>query len=127
MHVILRENPAGASIVAPANWVLGCQEVRKDLQLTLGVFLERLRENLDDAHSCQFEYFHLFFFFFFFSSTLDSTAPILLLWHGRFLLCDLLWLFVFHLVSSSQNRCESFSFRITKTVLNLPLSWCAGS
>ena len=37
---------------AAAIQVVGCQEVRKDLQLTLGVFLVWLRENLDDVHSC---------------------------------------------------------------------------
>ena len=55
---IERENLADAAIQ-----VEGCQEVRKDLQLTLGVFLEWLRENLDDVHSCQFEYIHPCFFF----------------------------------------------------------------
>ena len=46
---IERENVAAAAAIQ----VVGCQEVRKDLQLTLGVFLEWLRENLDVVHSCQ--------------------------------------------------------------------------
>ena len=54
---IERENLAAAAIQ-----VVRCQEVRKDLQPTLCVFLGWLRENLDDVHSCQFEYVHPFFF-----------------------------------------------------------------
>ena len=51
------------NVAAAAIQVVGCQEVRKDLQLTLGVFLGWLREHLD-VHSCQFELFHPYFFFF---------------------------------------------------------------
>ena len=54
--VIDCEGLADAGMVAAAVWVLGCWEARKDLQLTLGVFLEKLRGYSDDMNSGQIEH-----------------------------------------------------------------------
>ena len=45
---------AAAAAVA----VLECGTVRKDLQLTPGVFLEQLRGNEDDLNYCLLSWFH---------------------------------------------------------------------